>query len=143
MEKMSPEKRSKIMASIGSRDTKPEILLRSLLHREGFRFRVHKKGLPGRPDILLPKFGTIIFVNGCFWHNHGCKFSHIPETRRQFWEEKLGRNKQRDKENTKALAKLGFRVAVVWECTLMGNTEHAMQKLIPWIRNARGEFLEV
>ena len=142
MDRISKEMRSKIMASIRSCDTQPEMLLRSLLHREGFRFRVHKKSLPGRPDVLLPKYGAVIFVNGCFWHNHHCKFGKIPETRRQFWKKKLEKNKQRDKENAKALTKLGYRVAVIWECALRGNTDHVIQQLVFWIRSRNGAYLE-
>ena len=142
MDRFSQEKRSKIMASIRSCDTQPEMLLRSLLHREGFRFRIHKKNLPGRPDVLLPKYDTAIFVNGCFWHNHHCKFGNIPGTRRQFWEKKLEKNKQRDKENAKALTKLGYRVAVVWECALKENAEHVIQQLVFWIRSRSGAYLE-
>jgi DNA mismatch endonuclease (patch repair protein) len=107
------------MAAIKGRNTKPEILVRQILHAHGFRFRLHRRDLPGRPDIVLPKYKTVVFVNGCFWHQHvGCKFATKPSSRAEFWEAKLTRNVARDFENTAKLAELGWRVIVVWECEL-------------------------
>lgn len=105
------------MSRIKSRDTKPELIVRSLLHRQGFRFRLHDRSLPGTPDIVLKKHKTVIFVHGCFWHQHkGCKYAAMPKTRREFWRQKLAGNVTRDRRNRKALEKLGWRVLVVWEC---------------------------
>jgi len=116
---LSTKQRSRNMAAIKGRNTKPEILVRRMLHAQGFRFRLHRKDLPGRPDIVLPRYKTVVFVNGCFWHQHaGCKFATKPSSRTEFWEAKLGRNVARDCENAAKLAELGWRVVVVWECEL-------------------------
>ena len=107
------------MSRIHSRDTRPELLVRSMLHRAGYRFSLRRKDLPGRPDIVLPKYRTVIFVNGCFWHQHkGCKEASRPKTRRKFWADKLDGNVRRDQRNYRALRKLGWRVVMVWECEL-------------------------
>jgi DNA mismatch endonuclease (patch repair protein) len=107
------------MSRIRSRDTRPELCVRSLLHGMGYRFRVHRKDLPGNPDIVLPRHKLIIFVHGCFWHRHkGCRFAYTPKSRVEFWERKLGGNVERDIRVRKELRTLGWRVAVVWECEL-------------------------
>ncbi len=112
-------KRSKIMASIKAKDTKAELAVRTYLFRHGFRYRVNDGRLPGRPDIVLPKYKTVIFINGCFWHAHaGCKRFVLPKTNRPFWEQKLERNKQRDQEVCARLLSMGYHVLVVWECEL-------------------------
>lgn len=117
MDKISPEKRSWLMSRIKGKDTSPEIRVRSLLHRLGFRFRIQRRDLPGKPDIVLPKYRTIIFVHGCFWHQHqGCKHSHIPQSNVSYWESKLSRNVLRDIKNKQALEQLGWKVVVIWEC---------------------------
>ena len=114
---LSQERRSWNMSRVRSKDTKPEILVRSLLHRNGFRFRLHKKGLPGKPDIVLARHRTVIFVHGCFWHRHkGCPDSTTPKTKTAFWENKFKENTERDKRTTSALRDLGWNVIVVWEC---------------------------
>ena len=111
------EKRSDVMSRIRSGNTKPEIEVRSLLHKAGYRFRLHGKDLPGRPDIVLPKYKTVIFVHGCFWHVHeGCKDSVIPKTNTAKWEKKLFSNAERDKKKIKDLKKNGWNVVVIWEC---------------------------
>jgi DNA mismatch endonuclease (patch repair protein) len=116
---LSTNQRSRNMAAIKGRNTKPEILVRQMLHAHGFRFRLHRRDLPGRPDIVLPKYKTVVFVNGCFWHQHvGCKFATKPSSRVEFWDAKLTRNVARDFENAAKLAELGWRVIVVWECEL-------------------------
>lgn len=115
---ISKAERSALMSRIRSTNTKPEVLVRSALHRAGFRFRLYTKGLPGRPDIVLPKHGVVIFVHGCFWHRHGCALSSEPSTRRRFWQSKFDANVARDKRNTRALRRLGWRVLTVWECSL-------------------------
>ena len=105
------------MSKIRSKNTKPEITVRSKLHKAGYRFRLHVKGLPGKPDIVLPKYNTIIFINGCFWHRHkGCKYAYKPKTRVDFWNEKLNRNIKRQGEVLKELRDLEWKVLVIWEC---------------------------
>lgn len=114
---VSPEKRSEMMSGIRSRNTKPEILVRKWLHAHGYRFRLHRKDLPGTPDIVLPGRRLAIFVHGCFWHQHeGCHLVKLPSTRREWWQEKLGRNMLRDGRVKEELEALGWRVLVIWEC---------------------------
>ncbi len=111
--------RSEIMRHVAGKDTKPERVVRSLLHRQGFRFRLHRKDLPGKPDIVLPKWGAVVFVHGCFWHRHPhCKRATMPADNADYWRAKFARNKARDKANVKKLEKLGWRVIIVWECEL-------------------------
>jgi len=113
----TPEERSRIMSKVRSKDTKPEKVVRSLLHKSGFRFRLHRDDLPGRPDIVLPKHQKVIFVHGCFWHGHeGCKRSSRPESNVEYWDKKLDRNIERDRRNRRDLRRLGWKVLVVWEC---------------------------
>ena len=117
MDKISKEVRSRNMSRVRSRDTKPEVKIRSLLHRLGFRFRLCDKSLPGKPDIVLKKYKTVIFVNGCFWHHHeNCPKSKLPETNKEFWEKKIRSNVERDGKNKQELAEQGWRVLVIWEC---------------------------
>jgi DNA mismatch endonuclease (patch repair protein) len=105
------------MSRIRDRDTKPELALRSLLHRLGYRFRLHRKELPGRPDIVLPKYRSVIFVHGCFWHRHsGCRYAYTPKSRVEFWQNKFETNQVRDRSKRRELFELGWRVLVVWEC---------------------------
>jgi DNA mismatch endonuclease (patch repair protein) len=114
---VSPEKRSKIMRGVKQSHTGPEVLVRKTLHSAGYRFRLHRKDLPGRPDIVLPRYGVVIMVNGCFWHQHvGCKEGRVPLSNREYWERKLARNVERDREQSAALCDLGWRVLTVWEC---------------------------
>ena len=109
--------RSENMARIRSRDTKPEIVVRQRLHREGYRFRLHRRDLPGSPDIVIPRIRLAILVHGCFWHQHpGCTRATVPGTRRSFWTDKFARNAARDAEVQTALEGLGWRVAIIWEC---------------------------
>jgi DNA mismatch endonuclease (patch repair protein) len=122
----SKEKRSQVMSRIRGKNTNPERLLRSLLHTAGYRFRLHSSDLPGRPDIVLPRYRTVLMVHGCFWHRHsGCRFAYEPKTRIAFWREKFARNVERDRRSNKALRKLGWRVLTVWECELR-NPERVM-----------------
>lgn len=119
MDTVDPKKRSEIMSHIRGKNTKPELLIRSLLHRSGFRFRIHRRDLPGCPDIVLPKYKTIIFVHGCFWHQHpGCRKATIPETNRDFWTEKLTKNTTRDFLICNELKKQGWKTIIVWQCEL-------------------------
>ncbi|HCC50870.1 MAG TPA: very short patch repair endonuclease [Porphyromonadaceae bacterium] len=114
------ERRSEIMSRIKSRDTKPEIVLRKKLFSQGYRYRINYKKLPGKPDIVLSKYKTVIFVHGCFWHGHeGCKDAHLPKTNVAFWEKKINENINRDKKVIELLEQKGFNVLVVWECQLI------------------------
>lgn len=113
------EERSQNMAAIRSKNTKPEMLVRKYLFSRGLRFRVQVRKLPGTPDIVLPKYNTVIFVNGCFWHGHEeCKYFRLPKSNVEFWKEKIERNIERDKESTQALLDLGWKVIRVWECDI-------------------------
>lgn len=115
----SKAKRSYVMSRIRGRDTGPEKIVRSALHRMGYRFRLHSSDLPGKPDIVLARYRTVIFVHGCFWHRHkGCRYSYMPKTRKQFWVKKFERNVTRDREVRAALKKLGWNTVVLWECEL-------------------------
>ncbi len=117
MDKVSREQRSYIMSRIRSTNTKPEMIVRSFLHKNGFRFRLHVKDLPGHPDIVLPKYKTVVEVRGCFWHRHPkCKIANMPSSNVEFWQTKFSRNVERDKRHAKELKKLGWYLIVVWEC---------------------------
>lgn len=114
-----PETRSYNMSQIQGKDTKPEMLVRRFLHSNGFRYRLHVKNLPGKPDLVLPKYNSVIFVHGCFWHAHeDCKYFKIPQTRTEWWKEKLFGNKERDERNIEELEGQGWNVIVVWGCEL-------------------------
>lgn len=108
------------MAGIGARNTKPELAVRSALHARGFRFRLHDKRLPGKPDLVLKRWRAVVLVNGCFWHGHDCGLFKLPTTRRDFWEAKIETNRLRDKTNLRKLEALDWRVLTVWECALKG-----------------------
>ncbi|MCR9216920.1 MAG: DNA mismatch endonuclease Vsr [bacterium] len=109
--------RSRLMGRVRGRHTKPEMIVRRMLHALGYRFRLHRRDLPGSPDVVLPSCSTALFVHGCFWHRHrGCRLSSTPKTRREFWEAKFARNVKRDAANASRLQDLGWRVIVVWEC---------------------------
>ena len=115
----TPQQRHKNMAAVRSKNTKPEILVRRYLWRQGYRFRLNDPRLPGHPDIVLRKYRTCVFVNGCFWHGHeSCKYSKLPATHTDFWLQKITRNKERDREEQQQLANMGWHVIVVWECEL-------------------------
>lgn len=116
---LTSEKRSWNMSLIRSANTKPEIIVRKLLHSLGYRFRLHKKDLPGKPDIVLKKYKTVIFVHGCFWHQHkGCKRSNIPKSNRAYWKPKLEHNIRKDAQHKRELKKLGWKTIIVWECEI-------------------------
>jgi DNA mismatch endonuclease (patch repair protein) len=120
--------RSENMRAIRGKDTKPEMAVRSLVHRLGYRFRLHKADLPGRPDLAFPARFKVIFVHGCFWHSHGCKSGLIPNSNRDFWLPKLRRNEARDRSSLEALVQLGWKALVIWECEL-GDTRTLRLKL--------------
>ncbi len=119
---VSPETRSRMMAGIRGKDTKPELFIRKALHARGFRYRLHDRRLPGKPDLSFPKYRAVILVNGCFWHGHDCHLFKWPSTRQEFWRSKITRNRQKDKETWQALRERGWRVAVIYECALKGRT---------------------
>jgi len=117
MDRVSKEQRSAIMSRIRSKSTKPEMAVRSAVHRMGYRYRLHRHDLPGRPDLVFPSRRKVIFVHGCFWHQHrNCKKAHEPESNRGYWQPKLERNKRRDASNRAKLTRMGWRSLVVWEC---------------------------
>lgn len=119
MDRLSKEQRHRNMAAIHSKDTKPEILVRKFLFSRGFRYRLNYPLLPGKPDIVLRKYKTCIFINGCFWHGHdGCKYFVIPKTRTDFWQAKIERNKERDSEIQQLLVSMGWHCITIWECQL-------------------------
>jgi DNA mismatch endonuclease (patch repair protein) len=128
MDTRSPEQRSYIMKSVRSRDTGPELTVRRLLHRMGFRFSLHRKDLPGRPDIVLVKHKAVIFVHGCFWHGHGCAKGRLPKSRLDFWGPKIERNRNRDAESVKILKAKGWRVLTIWQCQTK-SIDHLRTKL--------------
>lgn len=126
--------RSRMMAGIRGTDTKPERLVRSWLHRQGLRFRLHKSGLPGRPDIILSKYRAAIFVHGCFWHRHpGCRYATTPASNAAFWQEKFRKNVERDRKKTAELRRLGWRVLTIWECQVGG--ERQLNRLTEKVRS--------
>ena len=132
MHKVS-EQRSRNMSAIKSKNTKPEIAVRKLLHSMGYRFRLHRKDLPGSPDIVLPKYKTAIFVHGCFWHRHeNCKYASNPQTRKEFWENKFKANVKRDKEIQEKIINIGWQYVVIWECETK-NIDNLREKLIDFI----------
>lgn len=122
--------RSRMMAGIRAKDTKPELVVRKGLHARGFRYRVHDSSLPGKPDIVLPRYHAAIFVNGCFWHGHDCHLFKWPKSRVEFWKEKISRNQQVDLRTALALTEAGWRQAIVWECALKGKTRLSQEEII-------------
>lgn len=119
---LTPEQRRLNMSRIRGKNTRPEMTVRRLLHAAGFRYRLHGAGLPGKPDLVLPKYRAVIFVHGCFWHGHTCPLFRWPATRKDFWEKKIHRNMERDAEAAKQLQALGWRVFTIWECALRGRS---------------------
>lgn len=127
----TPQKRSAIMRAIKSADTKPEVLVRRLLFASGFRFRLRQPNLPGKPDIVLPKWRLVVFVNGCFWHQHeACSRASMPHSKEKYWFPKLKRNVERDQEEYRALQSAGWRVLVVWECACLSSTAHDLKAML-------------
>jgi DNA mismatch endonuclease (patch repair protein) len=139
------------MAAIKGHDTKPELQIRKALHSLGFRYKLHDRSLPGKPDLVFPRHRAVVFVNGCFWHLHDCHMFKWPGTRQEFWRAKIGRNAENDLRNLRSLSDMGWRVATVWECALKGRTrladQKAVQLLAEWLRfgndsiNIRGDDL--
>lgn len=133
-------KRSECMSKIRSKNTKPELVLRKALFARGFRYRVNVPNLPGKPDIVLPKYKTVIFLHGCFWHRHeGCKYAYTPKTNTKFWVDKITSNAERDKVNLQKLTALGWNIVTVWECEIRHTHKH---NLTPLIDRVEAEILE-
>jgi DNA mismatch endonuclease (patch repair protein) len=118
-----------MMSKVRGRDTEPEIRVRSALHAAGYRFRLHRRDLPGRPDLVLPRYRTVVFVHGCFWHGHDCRRGRKPSSNTGFWDAKLARNVERDQAAAKALAAAGWIVETVWECSLVAGIERVLNRL--------------
>jgi len=130
MDTISKEKRSAMMGRVKGKNTKPELVVRQMLHRNGYRFRLHRKDLAGNPDIVLPKYKTVIFVNGCFWHGHTCRRGKRPDTNTAYWDEKLSKNIERDLRNYTALEAKGWQVVVIWECDVRDLTIDTLTNVI-------------
>lgn len=139
---LTPQQRRHNMARVRSRDTKPEWTVRRELHHSGFRYRLHVRSLPGKPDLVLSRHRTVVFVHGCFWHGHDCPAARLPATRADFWQEKIQSNRVRDAANAEALRALGWRVFTVWECALRGRARQRpgalMERFTGWL--ASSEF---
>lgn len=141
MDVVDPLTRSRMMSGIRGKDTKPELAVRRYLHRAGFRYRLHAAHLPGRPDLVLPRYRAVVFVHGCFWHAHqGCHYFRIPATRHEFWATKLAANSARDDRDIAALREAGWRVAIIWECALRAGVPLA--PVTDWLRG-ESDSLEV
>ena len=138
---VTAEVRSRMMSGIRGSNTKPELLLRKGLHALGFRFRLHDRSLPGKPDIVLPRYKAVIFAHGCFWHGHDCHLFKWPSTRPEFWQEKIARNRAVDERTEAALSEAGWRQATVWECALKGKTRLPLEEVIlscaEWLKSDR------
>lgn len=130
---LTPEQRQLNMSRIRGRDTKPEMLVRRGLHARGLRYRLHDRSLHGRPDLVFPKYHTVVFIHGCFWHAHGCAMSKLPATRPEFWEAKLESNKARDQRALADLKASGWRVGIVWECALRGHARLRVDSVLDQI----------
>lgn len=128
--------RSRMMAGIKDKDTQPELIVRKYLHSQGIRYRLHRSDLPGKPDLVFPRFGCVVFVHGCFWHRHkGCSYAATPKSRQEFWAHKFGSNIERDRRNNKQLRRLGWHVLVIWECQTDDLHLHRLYKAIVSPRN--------
>ena len=135
-DKMTPEQRHICMSHVKSKNTKPEMIVRQFLFAHGFRYRIHVTNLPGKPDIVLRKYKTVIFVNGCFWHGHNCKKGKLPSSNTDFWKEKISNNKSRDAKNSDLLVKLGWKVIIIWQCEIskIDNRTKILNKLLEDIK---------
>jgi DNA mismatch endonuclease (patch repair protein) len=138
IDRVSEERRSYIMSRVGSKDTAPEMTVRRLLHRLGYRYRLHAAGLPGRPDLCFPARHKVIFVHGCFWHGHDCRYGHLPKSRVEYWQEKIETNRRRDLDRIRKLADDGWSSLVVWQCETR-DTKHLTAKLVGFLGPRRVE----
>lgn len=132
--------RSRMMSGIRGKDTQPELIIRRRLHALGYRYKLHDNKLPGKPDIVFPKYRAVILINGCFWHGHDCHLFKWPSTRREFWKEKIGRTQERDLDNLTALDAAGWRVLRIWECALKGRGKLPLDTVIQsadrWLKSS-------
>jgi DNA mismatch endonuclease, patch repair protein len=136
----SGKKRSDIMSTVRSRDTRPEMVVRKRLHARGFRFRLHRSDLPGSPDLVLPRYRAAVFVHGCFWHRHpGCRRATLPSTRSEWWQSKLSKNVERDKKAIARLRDMGWNVHVLWECEIRRDVEALVRALASRLNSCDGE----
>ena len=133
---LTPSQRSELMSRIRGVDTRPELLVRRRLHALGYRFRVHARGLPGRPDLVFTRRRAVVFVHGCFWHRHGCRRTYVPKSRRQFWQDKFAQNQARDERNRTLLLRDGWRVFVAWECEI-DSDEMLLPRLVAFLGPTR------
>ncbi|MGC6585093.1 very short patch repair endonuclease [Paenibacillus sp. Dod16] len=144
---VSPDTRSRMMAGIRSKDTKPELIIRKGLHCLGFRYRLHDKNLPGKPDMVFPRYNAVIFVHGCFWHGHSCHLFKWPSSNTEFWRTKITRNIELDKEHIACLQEMGWRTGIVWECSLKGkyriNTEEVIELCAQWLQTTDMTSIEI
>lgn len=129
------------MSRVGSKDTKPELLIRKGLHALGFRYRLHVKDLPGKPDLVFPRFKSVIQINGCFWHGHACPLCRMPSSNAEYWRKKVARNKERDISNRQRLVEKGWRVLTIWECALRGKEKLELSQVLEstseWLLSTR------
>lgn len=132
--KRAPMNRSQMMQAVHSEDTKPELLVRRALFKAGLRYRLHRRDLPGSPDLFILKYGVVIFINGCFWHQHGCKFTSRPKSNPEFWNEKFTNNVVRDIKTNWKLSLSGYRVATVWECSVKNKFDQTIECLVSFIK---------
>ncbi|HEV2600623.1 very short patch repair endonuclease [Sphingopyxis sp.] len=132
---VTPEVRSRMMAGIRGKNTKPEMLIRRGLHRLGLRFLVHDKRLPGKPDLVFPRWRATIFVNGCFWHGHDCRLFKLPSTRTEFWRNKISANQKRDQAAIRMLEEKGWRTLTIWECQIKGRSAEEIKSVLQLCRN--------
>ena len=130
MDVVTPSVRSRMMSHIRGKNTQPELQIRKALFARGFRYRLHDSSLPGKPDLIFPKYRAIIQINGCFWHGHDCPLFKWPSSRVEFWKEKITKNRQRDISNSQELERMGWRVLTVWECALRGRHKFTSDKLV-------------
>ena len=144
---LTPKQRRLVMSRIRGKDTKPEMLIRRGLYQRGLRYRVHKAGMPGTPDLVFRKYRTVVFVHGCFWHGHGCSLFKLPKTRRAFWTNKIDRNKVRDQNALTTLKADGWRLLVVWECAVKGKHRRELSDVLTsaeeFIRTGAKAFVEI
>lgn len=136
MDTLTPEARSRLMSRIRGKDTKPELVVRSILHRMGYRFRLHRKDLPGRPDVVLPRHKKVVLVHGCFWHGHLCKIAPGSKSNKAYWSSKIEANRARDERNRAALTGLGWDVLELWECEIR-NAQKTEERLRSFMRDAQ------
>lgn len=141
---VTAEVRSRMMSGIRGKDTRPEMIVRKALHAAGFRYRLHDKRLPGKPDLVFPRYSAVVFVHGCFWHGHDCHLFRFPATRTDFLREKIAGNVERDRQAVNQLRGTGWRVGTVWECALKGKTrlaaEEILRSLASWLQAGSGDL---